>query len=343
MMVIGPQPSILSRHIGMRPHRDKPTDNHLEFPDQYMLSCDVAQSPLLGDPHRLVILRIPNYPISHFRGQHLSVKGGRVAAGPGFLSESARDLCTRGRAPAAIVPRTGHGNDAKVEKGWHLKMGKENHLLHENCHLGSHHVWTNPYLTLMGATLKSTGNRGSLEGWSWAASHLGQHHLLNNPSIKRFPATSKCLYHGTSPSVLLLHPDHPVLRPLPPATCLFFHFHWCFPPKTSWNRIVLLAVPHFCPGFLPSVPGFNQFSPIFPMNSPSFGFSPWLFPRFSTVSPWISPSSRSSPSPPPRTPVPWAAAWRPWRSCWKCCREGRWAICRICEKEREMVGIPDIG
>ena len=61
---------------------------------------------------------------------------------------------------------------------------------------------------------------------------------------------------------------------------MFFHFHWCFPPKTSWNRIVLLAFPHFCPGFLPSLPGFNQFSPIFPMNSPRFGFSPWLFPRF---------------------------------------------------------------
>jgi hypothetical protein len=235
MMVIGPQPSILSRHVGMRPHRDKPTDNHLEFPDQYMLSCDVAQRPLgLGDPHMLVILRIPNYPIlkpifyaqtcipilvvkdvwlkpiSHFRGQHLSVKaGGRVAAGPGFLSESARDLCTRGRAPAAILPRTGHGNDAKVEKGWHLKMGKENRLLHENCHLGSHHVWTNPYLTLMGATLKSTGNRGSLEGWSWAASHLGQHHLLNNPSIKRFPAHFQVLISRHIPKCVATSPRSP--------------------------------------------------------------------------------------------------------------------------------------
>ena len=70
---------------------------------------------------------------------------------------------------------------------------------------------------------------------------------------------------------------------------MFFHFHWCFPPKTSWNRIVLLAFPHFCPGFLPSVPGFNQFPQFFPWILPGSAFPHGFSHVFSTVSPWISP------------------------------------------------------
>ena len=153
---------------------------------------------------------------------------------------------------------------------WGHTMSGQTHILH----------W-------WGATLKSTGNRGSLEGWSWAASHLGQHQL-NNPSIKRFPAHFQVLISRHIPKCVAAH--HPVLLAFNPQlhVCSSI-FIGVFRPRLLGTVLFCLRFPIFVLGFSHLSQASTSFPQFFPWILPDSAFPHGFSHVFSTVSPWISP------------------------------------------------------